>query len=518
MCRFDENIFVGFPLLTDSYFYSMNNKFKKHVLSKSSFLRGNNCNKSLWLYKNRRDLIPATSAGQQFIFDQGHEVGVLAQQLFPGGTDASPATPYDYQPSIELTKKLIAEGKQVIYEAAFQYDGVLAALDILVKVEDGWHAYEVKSSTKVHDINITDAALQFLVMTKCGIDLKDMSVIHIDNEYERNGEIEPAKLFKTESVYYLVVALQDEIARQVKELKKVAARKSCPSVLIGKQCSNPYTCDFKAFCWKDVPDQSILDFGYYHKTEERFKQYHAGVTKIVSVPNWNQLRPPYNYVVESHINRGVYLDPEPVKEFLDGMIYPIHFLDFETVRFAVPRLQLTNPYEQTPFQYSLHISETLGAEPVSKAFLAEPGKDFREDFLVTLLRDLGTEGSILVWNIGFERSKLKHFSILFPQYEPQINAAIERMIDLAVPFQKKWFYHYLFSCSYSIKQVLPVVAPELSYKNLAVNNGDDASVLFMRMMAEPDKDWSAERKNLLEYCGLDTMAMVVIHRFLNKLV
>lgn len=119
----------------------MKSYFTKHILSKSTFLRGNNCPKSLWLYKNRRDLIPPTSVGQQFIFDQGHDVGKLAIQLFPNGFDASPETPFNYQPSIEATQKAISEGKRVIYEAAFQHNGVLAALDILVKKEDGWYGY-----------------------------------------------------------------------------------------------------------------------------------------------------------------------------------------------------------------------------------------------------------------------------------------------------------------------------------------------------------------------------------------
>ena len=222
----------------------------KHKLSKSTFLRGNTCHKSLWLYKHKRDLIPPTAPGQQFIFDQGHEVGILAQQLFPGGVDGSPSAPFDYQSSIALTQKSIAEDQPVIYEAAFQHDGIFAALDILVKRGDDWYGYEVKSSTKVHDINVTDAALQYWVMAGSGIELKDISIVHLDTDYERHGEIEAQKLFKTESVLYLVQALQDEITEQVAELKKVAERKTAPKVLIGRQCSNPYTCDFKDHCWK----------------------------------------------------------------------------------------------------------------------------------------------------------------------------------------------------------------------------------------------------------------------------
>ena len=237
---------------------------------------------------------------------------------------------------VELTKKLIDMGCPVIYEAAFQCHGVLAAIDILLKKEDGWYGYEVKSSTQVHDINITDAALQYWVMSESGVEMKDMSIIHINNEYERNGEIEIHRLFKKESVYPLVLALQDEIGRQVEELKKAAASEVCPEILIGQRCTDPYTCDFKEYCWKDVPEGSILDFGYYHKKAERFRQYHSGVKMITDVKGWEQFKPPYNYIAEAHLNKGIYLDPEPVKQFLCSIQHPIGFLDFETVRFAIP--------------------------------------------------------------------------------------------------------------------------------------------------------------------------------------
>ena len=491
---------------------------EKHILSKSTFLRGNTCPKSLWLYKHRRDLIPPTSAGQQFIFDQGYEVGILAQQLFPGGVDASPATPFDYQPSIELTQKLIAAGQPVIYEAAFQYDGVLAALDILVKKDDGWYGYEVKSTTSVKDINVTDAALQYWVMAGSGIELRDISIVYIDNDYERHGEIEVQKLFKTESVLYLVQALQDEITEQVAELKKVTERKTTPKVLIGRQCSNPYPCDFKDHCWKDVPEESILDFTYYRKTEDRFKLYHSGIKRIVDVKDWQTLKPPYDSVVEMHIKRGVYIDPDNLKPFMDGLQFPMRFMDFETVAFALPPFDRSGPYDQMSFQYSVHTMETPAAELIHRAFLADPSKDFRENFITSLLDDLGDTGSITVWNIGFERSKLNALALLYPQYKNRIYAVVVRLIDLAIPFQKKWVYHYSLSCSYSIKNVLPFVGPDLSYDKLAVNNGLYASQLFQQMMAEPGKDWSKERTDLLEYCCLDTYSMVMVYRFLNTLV
>jgi hypothetical protein len=495
----------------------MNSSSEKHILSKSTFVRGAICAKSLWLYKHRRNLIPPTTPGQQFIIDQGHIVGRLAQKLFPGGDDASPATPFDYQPSLELTQKLIAEGRQVIYEAAFQYDDVLAALDILVKKDDGWHGFEVKSSTKVHDINVTDAALQFWVMAGSGIELKDISIVHINSDYERHDNLDVEKLFKTESVYYLALALQDEITESVAKLKKVVARKTIPATPIGRQCTTPYPCNFIDRCFAKVPEESILDFDLYRK-EERFRLYHSGTKKIVDVKDWQKLKPPYNFIVESHIYNRFYVDPDNLKSFMVKLRFPLRFMDFETVSFVLPPFENSSPYDAMSFQYSLHTLESDDAEPLHNFFLADPAKDFREDFIIALLADLGETGHILVWSIGFERSKLNMLSLLYPQYEERINAVIERLIDLAIPFQKRWVYDNSLSCSYSIKSVLPFVMPDLSYDNLAVKEGQTASLLFQLMMGEPRKDWTKERNDLLEYCCLDTFAMVVIYRYLNTLV
>jgi len=463
-----------------------------------------------------RDLIAPTAPGQQFIFDQGHDVGKLAQQLFPGGTDASPSSPFDYRPSLELTQKLIAEGRQVIYEAAFQQEEVLAALDILVW-DQGWHAYEVKSSTKVHDINLTDAALQYWVMEKSGIKVESFSIIHLNSDYERIGDIVVEKLFKIEPVTYLIQALQDEITEQVASLKKVCSRKTVPAIPIGTQCTKPYTCDFKDHCFSHVPEESILDFDLYRK-EERFRLYHAGIKKISDVKEWQKLKPPYNFIVESHINKGFYFDPIKLKEFVSKLQYPLLFMDFETVAFALPPFNNSSPYDAMTFQYSLHTIESEDAEPLHNFFLADPAKDFREDFIKALLADLGESGDILVWSVSFERSKLNMLSLLYPQYEERVNAVIVRLVDLAIPFQKRWVYDNTLSCSYSIKSVLPFVMPDLSYDNLAVKEGQTASLLFQQMMAEPQKDWTKERNDLLEYCCLDTFAMVVIYRYLNTLV
>ncbi len=171
------------------------------TLSKSTFLRGSQCKKSLYLHWHQPELKDKISAMQQAIFSQGTDVGKLAQQLFPGGIDAGIHVPANYAKSIEMTSQLISDGASVIYEAGFSVNGLHCFVDILVKDNDGWKAYEVKSSTQVKPVNLLDAAFQYYVMTGCGLELVDFSLVTLNTAYERNGELDISRLFKIESVY-----------------------------------------------------------------------------------------------------------------------------------------------------------------------------------------------------------------------------------------------------------------------------------------------------------------------------
>ena len=217
---------------------------QKHVLSKSTFIRGMQCEKSLYLNKHGRNLRDEISPEQMAVFAQGTNVGELAQGLFPGGVDCTPESYYNFQESVERTHAEIAKGTKVIYEAAFQFNGVLAALDILVLENDGWHAYEVKSSTKVSETYEMDATIQYYAITNSGIDVKDISIVHINNQYTKNGPLDIHELFTIESVYDRVQELIVGIPNQVARFKKVLLADKAPSVDISEKCNKPYSCDF----------------------------------------------------------------------------------------------------------------------------------------------------------------------------------------------------------------------------------------------------------------------------------
>ena len=480
-----------------------------HILSKSTYLKGVKCKKALYLNKYHKDLRDELTEDQKAIFSQGNKVGELAQNLFPAGIDVTPETFYDYSKSLQQTINAVSNGTSVIYEAAFQFDGVLCAVDILVRDGDMWNAYEVKSSTSVKETHITDASLQYHVMKNCGIQIKDISIVVIDNSYQKQGDIQVGKLFKIESVYDNVLQLQSSVKEKIQELKSVLSAREIPNELIGEKCTKPYDCDFIGHCWKDVPEYSIFNLASIKKREAE-KLYHSGVTLITDLPYDQKLSASQAHQVQSERDGSVIINKKALRSFTDKLEYPLYFLDFETTQMAVPEFAVQRPYQQIPFQYSLHIQDSKNSDILHNEFLAESEKvDPRIGFINSLISDCGNHGSILVYNIGFEKSILKQLSKDFPQYEAQLNLIIDRLVDLMVPFKNKDYYTPEMKGSYSIKSVLPALCPDLSYDELDIKEGGTASRVFGQMLTDQfEGDVQLTRTHLLEYCNLDTWAMV----------
>ncbi len=488
----------------------------KHILSKSTFLRGCQCHKSLWMYKNEYNLRDATSEAQQEIFNQGTKVGLLARDLFPGGLDASPVDSFHYQESVMKTQELLQAGHKVIYEAAFQHEQVLAAIDILVNDSGKWYGFEVKSSTEVKDINLRDAALQYYVITKAGIQLDDIFIVHINNEYIRNGALDLSQLFIKHSVKNEVLELQGFISNKISELIQVATSKVKPINDIGAHCSDPYDCDFMSHCWSHIPEVSIFDLVRLN-INKKFELYSNGVVDFSQLHETYKLSEGQKMQVESYLNKKDFIDIQAIRTFLSSITYPLYFMDFETFQSAIPLFDNSKPYQQIPFQFSVHYKHTRDTELIHKEFLAAATGDPREEFIISLLKATEQPGTILVYNQSIEISRLRELSIDFPNYSSKIEERISRIIDLMTPFAKRWYYSPKMNGSYSIKAALPALVPELSYKNLEIGDGGTASMAFLNLFDIKDnKQVDSVRNNLKEYCKLDTLAMVKLLEVLEN--
>ena len=487
-------------------------------LSKSTFIRGLQCEKSLYLYKHHSNLRDPIPSSRQAIFDTGTEIGLMAQKLFPKGADASPEHYTKIGESVEKTAKLIEAGETIIYEATFIYDDVLVALDILVKDKEGWKAYEVKSSTSVSETFVKDAAIQYYVITNAGIELKDIAIVHINNKYVRGRKIDIHQFFKIQSVYAEVMEFLPNVAEKVARFKEVIAQPEVPEVEIGPHCSNPYDCDFRGNCWKHIPENSVFDIANL-RTNKKFELYNQGIVAYHQIDLESAtLTDSQRLQVQSELLGMTAINCEAIRKFTYGLKHPLHFLDFETINPAIPVFEGSRPYQQIAFQYSLHMQLTPYAPVTHKAYLANPKGDPRLKLVQQLIQDCDEEGDILVYNIGFERGQLYGLATLFPQYEEQLIDIASRLKDLMIPFRNKWYYSPKLKGSYSIKDVLPVLLPEMSYDNLEIKEGGTASSTFLSMVKGTfEGDAEKVRQQLLDYCELDTWAMVKIFQHLKGL-
>ncbi len=489
-------------------------------LSKSLYTKGIQCPKALWLKKYKPSVLIPPDEQAQAIFETGNIVGDLACQLFLDGKEVPYTTNYDEM--ISTTKEWIEVGVSNIYEATFNYEGILIMVDILKIEDDGVSIYEVKSSTEVKDIYLHDVSIQYYVLQNLGYSIKSASVVHINNEYVRGESLELDKLFKIVDVTSEIQSLQSNISIILKEFETYLEDKvNEPDIDIGSHCNKPYECDAKNYCWKvqrQIPDYSIFNI-FNLGSKKQVELYNQGIIDIEDIPEDFDMTANQKQAVENYKSKVSYIDKENINAFLENLTYPIYHLDFETYQQAIPEYKGIRPFEQIPFQYSLHIEYEDGTL-INKEYLSEDSIDNRYELAQKLCEDIPNDVTVLAYNMSFEKGVIKRLANLFPNLSTHLLAINENMQDLMIPFQKKWYVTPSKQGSYSIKYVLPALVPEFekAYKELAgVQNGSQAMNAFANLSKLNEEEKQKMRTSLLEYCKLDTLAMVKILDVLKNL-
>ena len=484
---------------------------KQFGLSKSKYCNGIRCPKILWMDAHMSE---KAKPGDESVLDTGKRVGDIARGYFGEYTLA------EFDPDkgkmVSDTRRLINEGKEdrTIAEASFYWDGLFCSVDLLRLHGNECSIVEVKSSTGVRDIYVDDLAFQYYVLSKCGMKVKNASLMYIDSSYERHGELELDKLFAVMDYTDVVRDKMQEVEDNIRQIRLYQENTEEPEKDIDLCCEEPYECAYYDYCRRHIPERSVFDIRGLNKSK-KYEYYHRG---IISFENVIRCKPKLSdkqlqQVETEYFDRPDVILPEKIREFLDTLRYPLYHLDFETFQQAIPEFDGLHPYEQIPFQYSLHIEYEDG-QLEHKEFLAKEGTDPRRAIAESLCRDIPADVCVLAYNMSFERGVLAHLANTFPDLADHLLAIRENICDLMVPFQKQYYYTKAMQGSYSIKYVLPALYPddpELDYHSLdEIHHGGEASSAFADLANKTPEQIEITRRNLLKYCGLDTYAMVKV--------
>jgi predicted RecB family nuclease len=483
---------------------------KSPSLSKSRFCAGKQCLKRLyWLSHPPGEFVPKTDPTVESILRQGQDVGALAQRRYPGGVLVE--EDYTRQAEAEAkTRRLLADPSvPAIYEAAFTHEGVRIRVDVLERIAGGaWRMIEVKSSTAVRAYHLDDVAIQTWVLRGCGVDVRESCLLHIDRGYVyAGGDYDLETLFACESLDGETDPLQSSIPEELDKQRRVLQEAQPPIIEAGPQCTEPYTCEFWDLCNEDPPADwvGILP-GARGKKLQAFAE--RGIERIGEIPADFPLTERQRFALES-IRAGEPRFRPGLRDVLERLPWPRLYMDFETVFPALPRFSGMRPYDQLPFQWSVHTQAGPGAPVEHAEFLATTPGDPREAFLSSLLDALGTEGPIIVYNAQFEDQRLVELAGACPQYRNRVAAVRERLWDL-LPVMRAYVYHPAFRGSYSLKSVLPAFVPAMAYDGLDIAAGDHAGLAYERLIHDdmPPEERARLVTALKTYCGQDTLGLL----------
>ncbi len=492
-------------------------------INKSKYCGYCQCPKFVWLKKNKNEEFVVDESVQERAFSS-NEICKLERKLFGRLVDV-PSLVDDatnIQSLVKKTKEVVNSKAKVVVDASFEFDGAYCVVDILKKEDEGYSIYRTKSSTKPNQhIYMVEIAFQKYILKKCGIDVTNAYVINVNTKYDFKCKLNLNKLFKITNVTELVDQELQKVENNICNLKTILEMEEEPIIDLNVGCHSPYTCGFWKYCSKHLPNPSVFDL-YATSIQKKISYYKQGIITFEDIKSkCENLEHIQNMQIEHTLeNKDTVINKEKVKEFLNKLWYPLYFLDFETVQNGIPNYKKSRPYQPIPFQYSLHYIKTEGGEVYHKEFLAEPFKDPRKQIAKSLLKDIPTNACVLAFNKFFEGDRIKDLAKLFPTQRKKLLAISKNIFDLMDPFANGYVYNKNMGNSLSIKSILPALYPNdpsLNYENLnGVNNGNDAMVIFQKMKNMTTKEKEQAKKELLEYCKLDTYAMVKIYEYLTK--
>lgn len=473
------------------------------MLTKSNFNLFVDCPLRFWLKMRRPDLLPPDSESTLRLFAQGRAVDDLARLLFPGGVEVREFNKMGFAKTLAV----MAGPTQVIYQPTAVAGELTCRADIFVKNGTAWDLYEVKMNNSVKEpAHYFDVGFQRICFEDAGIKINRTFLVHLNREFVRHGEIDPQELFVIEDITETVLEKLDETNKKIDEALKVAQLTEAPDPRLIELCAKK-KCEFIQYYCDGIGGVPKIASQIDPKVLLTLLKRNVIAPSELSA----ELLESIGYVPEVPFAK---IDAPSIRRELAKLEYPLYFFDYETHGMAIPVFDGTRPHQQVPFQYSLHIKESPTAKVEHREFLATDFKNPVPDLLSQLKRDIGPKGSVIVWFESFEKTRNEEMAKMMPEYADFLKNLNERMFDLYLIFKIKneLYANSEFQESASLKAVVPVLCPELSYKNLAIQEGGTASASWPTLVSEktPAKEKKQLAKNMRDYCTRDTEVMVAI--------
>ena len=417
--------------------------------------------------------------------------------------------------ALNQTELAMQFGESCIIEGAFHFDGIVIRVDILREFgPDTCELIEVKSSLAPKEVHIQDLALQKYVLEQNGIIVEKVTVMCLKKAYEYGDHYD--NLFTPFDVTDRVNSEILPVPTNVAQFREILSQEEEPQIPIGSHCEKPYPCPFKHHCMQDMPTQSIFTIPRISGAKKDHL-IQDGVFSIYDLPDDFPLTEKQGSYVNSIQEGQPQINIPGIQAEMQHLSYPLYFLDFETLSSPLPRFPGLHPFSRLPFQFSLHVDD--GSGNLSHVeYLHTRRTDPRPNLVEALLKEIGEVGSIVVYNKTFEQSIIEALADAVPQYRDRLLGLISRLWDQLAIFRRH-YQHPGFLGSSSLKAVLPVIAPELSYQDLTLQNGNDAAAIWNTIIGLP---YCQERERRIEalraYCHMDTLAMVKIHHHLLGII
>lgn len=500
----------------------MSNTISTSSISKTDYLLYRECKKSTWLKKHKPDIYyqHELTAFEKMIIQTGNEVELVARKLFPAGFLIEGRD----EEAQKLTIEHIQKKQPILFQAVFEKDGFLAAVDILEFNPDtnAYSVYEVKSSNEIDEKkHHYDLAFQVNLLRKCGIQVEKINLVHLNKEYVRIGSLNTSSLFTVEDITAIIDSLCEEVAIEMDGALTYLSQESLPEgfcMCVYKGRSNH--CTSFSTLNPEIPEYSVHDIARIGLSKKKLEDLiDAKIFNVHEVPPHIKLSPIQQNQIDAHKLDKVFLDKTTINRELQRLSFPLYFIDYETLPCAIPRFDKFSPYQHIPFQYSLYVLDNPDAEPRLLEFLHTDLDDPSTYFIDSMRNHIGDSGSVIVWHKSFECGRNNEIAVRIPEMKEFIDSLNGRVFDLEEIFKKQYYVHKGFKGSTSIKKVLPIIAPLLSYKELDVQDGGSAAEIWNRFTTGNLNESEKEKiiTNLKTYCGMDAYAMYAIWKELYLL-